>query len=389
MLELLRIIAFVVGAAIVVRTLSSAIQTFVLPRSANDRITNIVFRATWSLFRLRMKHVTAYKDRDRIAALYAPIGLLLLPAIWLTLVLVGYMLMFWAIGARSWEEAFRESGSSLLTLGFSVVDGFPSTLLAFSEAAIGLVLIALLIAYLPTMYSAFSRREAAVNMLEVRAGSPPSALEMMQRYHRIHGLNHLGDLWKAWELWFVDVEESHTSLAPINFFRSPHSDHSWVTAAGAVLDGAALSVSTLDIPHDAQADLCIRAGYLALRRIADFFRISYNAAPRPGDPISISKEEYMEVCAKLESSGISLKPDREQAWRDFQGWRVNYDTVLLALCVLTMAPEAPWSADRAYRYITLDRILHDDGRRPAPEPAPLSSLSPAPPASPLTSNLDE
>ena len=97
----------------------------------------------------------------------------------------------------------------------------------------------------------------------------------------------------------------------------------------------------------AQADLCIRAGYLALRRIADFFQIAYNANPQPGDPISISRDEFDAACDELARHGVPLKADRDQAWRDFAGWRVNYDTVLLALAAITMAPYAPWSSDRS------------------------------------------
>jgi hypothetical protein len=156
----------------------------------------------------------------------------------------------------------------------------------------------------------------------------------------------LGILWTSWEAWFVDIEESHTSLAALSFFRSPQPHRSWVTAAGAVLDAASLVLSAVDIPRDTQADLCIRAGYLALRYIASFFRISYNPDPAPTDPISITKKEFDAACDELAEVGVPLKPDREQAWRDFAGWRVNYDTVLLALAELTMAPPAPWSSDR-------------------------------------------
>ena len=104
-----------------------------------------------------------------------------------------------------------------------------------------MILVALLMAYLPTMYAAFSRREQAVSMLEVRAGNPPSALEMLLRFNRIQGLDKLGDYWKTWEVWFADVEESHTTLPALVFFRSPRSDNSWITAAGAVLDTAAIN----------------------------------------------------------------------------------------------------------------------------------------------------
>jgi hypothetical protein len=265
----------------------------------------------------------------------------------LTFVLVGYMGMFWAIGVRPWQAAFVVSGSSLLTLGFAPVNNVPQTILAFSEATLGLILVALLIAYLPTMYSAFSRREAAVAMLEVRAGSPPSAVEMILRFSRIHGLNRLAEQWVIWETWFTEIEESHTSLAALVFFRSPQPDRSWITAAGAVLDAAALTASTLDLPRDPQAELCIRAGYLALRRIADFFDIPYPPAPQPDDPISISREEFEAAYEQLAQQDVPLKPDRDRAWRDFAGWRVNYDTVLLALAGLTMAPYAPWSSDRS------------------------------------------
>ena len=154
-------------------------------------------------------------------------------------------------------------------------------------------------------------------------------------------------LWVQWEQWFADIEESHTSLAALVFFRSPQPDHSWVTAAGAILDAAALLRSTLDVPHDAQADLCIRAGYLALRRIADYFNISYNRDPKPGDPISINRDEFDAAYDQLAAANVPMKTDRDQAWRDFSGWRVNYDTVLLALAAITMAPYAPWSSDRS------------------------------------------
>ena len=222
--------------------------------------------------------------------------------------------------------------------------------MGFSEAALGLILVALLIAYLPTIYSAFSRREAAVAMLEVRAGTPPSCVEMIERYHRIHGLDRLNEVWRNWEIWFSDIEESHTSLAALALFRSPEPDRSWVTASGAVLDTASLVNAALDIQHDPQADLCIRSGFLALCRIADFFGIAYDMNPRSSDPISIQRAEFEAVLDELASKGIPLKADRDQAWRDFQGWRVNYDTVLLTLADLTMAPYAPWSSDRRIKY---------------------------------------
>ena len=342
-----RIIIFVLGTIVITSTLLSAIQTFVLPRSANDPLTRFVFLFIWQLFRLRMVFTRSFRERDQIAAWYAPIGLLALPPTWLTIILFGYMGMYWAIGAPSWSEAFRISVSSLTTLGFDSPSDVPSSILMYAEALNGLVLIALLISYLPTMYSAFSRRETAVTMLEVRAGSPPSAVEFITRFHRLGRFDHLHQLWEQWEVWFAEVEETHTSLAALVFFRSPQPEHSWVTAAGTVLDSAALINAIVDTPRDPQADLCIRAGYIALRRIADFFEIKYNDDPNPDDPISVSRDEFDAVCRELAARGVTLKADLNQGWRDFAGWRVNYDKVLIALAGLVGAPPAPWSSDRA------------------------------------------
>jgi hypothetical protein len=347
---LVRVMVFVLGVNIVAGTLISAIRTFVLPRSAPDALTRVVFVAMRHLFNLRLRSLRTYLERDRLMALYAPFGLLTLLPVWLALILSGYAGMYWAFGLTLWD-AVRLSGSSLLTLGFASADGLTTTLFTFSEATLGLILVATLIAYLPTMYGAFSRREAAVTMLEVRAGSPPSAVEMLLRFNRIHGLNRLGEMWMTWEAWFADVEESHTSLPALAFFRSPDPYHSWITAAGAVLDAAAFTASTVDLPRDPRADLCIRAGYLALRRIADFFGLPYPRDPHyPAQAISVTREEFDAACDRLTGQRLPLKPDRDQAWMNFAGWRVNYDTVLLALCALTMAPDAPWSSDRAPRF---------------------------------------
>lgn len=352
---LLRLALSLVGITIVVLTIYSAVETFVVPRSANDPLTGFVFRRVYSIFLFATRNATDYLQRDRAMAFFAPVGLLALPPVWIFLVMMGYTLIFWSVGYGDWIKSLEVSGSSVLTLGFVAVDDFPEYLLAFSEALIGLILIAILIAYLPTIYGAFQRREQMVNMLEVRAGSPPTAWEMIARYNRIHGLDRLTPQWSTWEQWFVDIEESHTSIFVVVFFRSQQPDRSWITAAGAILDAAAFSRSVLDIPRDPQADLCIRAGFITLRRICDFFRIPYNINPKPDDPISISRAEFDAVCQDLKAQDVPIKADLDQAWRDFSGWRVNYDVPLLALCSLTMAPYAPWSSDRSLRITQLTR----------------------------------
>ncbi|MGB3715619.1 MAG: hypothetical protein WA996_14400 [Candidatus Promineifilaceae bacterium] len=345
---ILQIAVFVLGLITVLLTFRSAIRTLVLSRGIRDPISSSVFVLLRKIFRIRASLAKTYEHKDSIMAYYAPVSLLTLPIVWLTFILIGFMAMFWAMGVQDLRDAFTLSGSSLLTLGFADGDTQLQIVFVFIEAAIGLIMVALIIAYLPTMYNAFSRRETAVTLLDVRAGRPPSAVQMILRYHRNHGLDSLHESWKSWEEWFAEVEESHTSLAALVFFRSSQPGHSWVTAAGAVLDTAALTLSVLDIPWDAQAALCLRSGYLALRRIGDFFKIPYNPDPRfPDDQISITREEFEGTIDLLIAAGLPVKADRERSWRDFGGWRINYDTVLLSLCELTMAPYAPWSSDRS------------------------------------------
>ena len=123
-----------------------------------------------------------------------------------------------------------------------------TTFLVFSEATLGLILVAMLISYLPTIYGSFSRRELLVNLLEVRADSPPSAVVMLTRFQRLHGLGALHDMWEQWEPWFSELEETHTSLPILVFYRSQQPDHSWVNAAGAIMDTAALRRDPLREP---------------------------------------------------------------------------------------------------------------------------------------------
>src|SRR5207247_379744 len=152
LLLLVRVVVFGLGASLVFHTCLSALRTFVLPRSAPDRFNRTTFIVVRQLFEWRSKLLHTYLERDRAMELYAPVALIALLVVWLFSINLGYIAMGWAIEAQSWYLAFKISGSSLLTLGFALVDNFPTAVLVFSEATIGLILIALLIAYMPTIY---------------------------------------------------------------------------------------------------------------------------------------------------------------------------------------------------------------------------------------------
>ncbi len=343
-----QVLAVVAGVALVVWTLASAVKTVVVPRAFITILTRAHFVAIRKVFNLFAGPKRSFETRDRIMALYAPLALVTLPGSWVIMVAGGFTSIFWGVGVRPVAEAFATSGSSLLTLGFDRPPGTVRIALGFIEAGIGLGIVSLMISYLPTIYGAFSRREALVGMLEVRAGIPPSPVELLTRYARIGWIDRIDDdLFLRWESWFIDIEESHTSQPALVFFRSPHPQRSWITAAGCVLDTAAITTSTIDRPHNASSDIMIRSGFLALRRIAEFFGIPFDPDPKPTDPILVTRREFDLMCVELTAAGIALKSDRDQAWREFSGWRVNYDKVLIELCAMTVAPPAKWSSDRA------------------------------------------
>jgi len=338
--------AFVVGALIATSVIGSSIRTVVLPRGGSVRLGRFVFITLRLLFKLRIRRSTSYETRDRILAFYAPLALLVLLAAWVLGLAVGYTMMLWAVGVHPIRAAYGMSGSSILTLGFAAPHTLPQTTLAFTEAAFGLVELALLITFLPNIYGDFNTREREVTKLRVEAGDPPAGVNILVRLHRLERLDARTDVWVRWIDWFAEVADTHTSFPALSFFRSSMPELSWVTAAGAVLDGAALSASCLDAPRDLEGELCIRSGYLCLRRVATLFKLPSDPDPAPTDPIAIDRTEFDEVWLRMSEAGLPLKADQDQAWVDFAGWRVNYDEALIRLANLTEAPIAPWSSDR-------------------------------------------
>jgi hypothetical protein len=347
---LTEVLWFALAIALVLLVFDSAIRTFVLPRGATPFVTRSVFIVVRSCFNLVARGARTYDGRDSVMALFGPIGLLMLPFAWMLMVLAAYTAAFHGLGVRGFEKAFEMSGSSLFTLGFVRPPDLATNVASFAEAATGLTLLGLLIAYLPTIYSSFSRREVQVAQLEIRAGNPPSGVHLLVQSQRMERFHLLDDFWSTWQQWFTELEETHTSLGVLSFFRSPVGHRSWVTASGAVLDGASLRLAAVDLPFDPEAGICVRAGFFALRAIADYYGIPYEPDPRPGDPISITKDEFLDACDELVAAGIPVRADRDAAWFDFTGWRVNYDVPLLALAGFIMVPYAPWSSDRSFRF---------------------------------------
>ena len=294
-----------------------------------------------------------YDGRDRVMALYAPVGLLVLPVVWLVMVIVAFTAMFHALGVRGFERAFEMSGSSLLTLGFVRPPDLATNILAFLEAATGLGLLALLIAYLPTIYGAFSRREVLVAQLAVRRRSPPSGVTILARAQADGALpaarRPVGAVAAVVRRGGGDAHLARRAqLLPLAA-RAPLVGHRRGRGARRRVAAACRRSTCRSIP---QAGLCVR-GRASSRcaRSPSYFDVAVRPRPASRPTRSASAEdEFLEACDRLVAAGIPVRADRDQAWRDFTGWRVNYDRPLLGLAGFVMAPYAPWSSDRSLRY---------------------------------------
>ncbi len=331
----------------VVGIVFSAVRTVAVPRGEQVWLSRVLFGVSGFVFGRLAAMTRSASRREALRARYAPMTMLMMPGAWAIGVIGGFSAMFWAMGVRPYKDALVLSGSSFTTLGFRSTDEFSELLLAITAALLGLGLVALLISFMPSLYAAFSRREALVARLEVRAGRPSNPEQMIIRAHRIGWLGSLADTWAHWENWFIEVEEAHTTYPALNFFRSPVGSRSWVTASGTVLDAASLMQSCVAVPNVPEASLCIRAGHMALNRIADFLGVDHVSEPTPTDPITVPRAEFNEVWTHLADAGVPLVADQEQAWRDYRGWRVNYDVALRSICEAVDAPPGKWSSEPA------------------------------------------
>jgi hypothetical protein len=341
------VIALLAGAALVVVAFMSVLRTLVVPRGSRSRVVVIVSRAVREAFLVIVRRVPGYDTKDNLLALIAPVTLLALLVTWMLMFLFGYALMLLPTIDQGFGDALTESGSALFTLGFTVANG-PSTAVHFAAAGTGLVVIALQIAYLPTIYGAFNRREMLVTLLESRAGAPAWGPELLARHQLVGIVDNLPSLYAEWEQWAADVAETHTTYPILIWFRSPHPLQSWIGGLLAVLDSAALFLAVAPSSAPSETRLCLRMGFTALRRIADVIRLPYDPDPLPGAPISLTYDEFVLSVGRLTAVGFPIERPPEEAWPHFAGWRVNYEALAYALADRVVAVPGLWSGERRH-----------------------------------------
>ena len=348
-IDVLRVLSFLAGLAVVLVTTESLVRTTVLPRGLASRLSVFVGRRLVYRTMLRISYrFEAYEVKDKILAFGAPLVLLALLVTWLSLYLIGYALMLWPVTQTSFVQAMRESGSSLFTLGFASQDLVLASVIDFLAALSGLIVIALQIAYLPALYQSFNRRETLVTMLQSRAGAPAWGPEILARAQLVDLTRELRSLYLEWERWAAEVAESHTTYTVLVWFRSPHPLRSWVLALLAILDSAAMYHALVPSKAPGEVRLCLRMGFTSLRNVADVLGIPYDPDPFPDDPIELTFEEFQGGVARLRETGFEMERTAEEAWPHFKGWRVNYESIAYALADATVAPPGPWSGSRSH-----------------------------------------
>ncbi len=355
-----RDLAAAVGAFLIIVAGWSVIGTLVVPRRIRSRLTRVVAVTVDVTFHFVADHFDSYELRDRILAAQAAIQLILQIVVWLAVFELGFALLLWpTMGTAGLSGAFQLAGSSLCTLGYLAPRYGAPTGLADLAALVGLGTVALQIGYLPTLYAAFNRREALVTMLDSRAGVPSWGPELLARTHfglgsGVSAVGELPELFAEWERWSADVSESHATYLPLVNFRSARPLSSWVTAQLAVLDGAALYLSLVpDAPGAISARLCLRGGFTCLTTIARARGFSVPDEADPNDGITLTYEEFVEAIDRLASVDFPLERSNEEAWRDFVGWRVNYEAAAYAIARAVDAPPALWSGPRRHPIPTI------------------------------------
>ena len=245
--------------------------------------------------------------------------------------------------------------------------GAPNTVLDIAAGATWVVIVALQIAYLPSLYNSFSRREALVTMLESRAGSPAWGPELLAR-HQLVGINDaLPQLYADWEQWAAEVTESHTTYPVLLLFRSPEPWLNWIVGLLAVLDAGAMQLALNPSTAPSQSRLCLRMGFTLFNRLAASLGYPVDPDPDPDATIILTFEEFSSAVDNLRQYGFPMERSAQDAWPHFKGWRINYETSAYLLADKFTAPSGavvgPASAPARRRRGTQASAAPRAGRR--------------------------
>ncbi len=352
----MRLVTLIAGVFCLFVVLLDAFQTIILPRRASGpvRLTRLFYIVTWGPWSFFAGRVRNPRARETAFSFYGPLSLILLLGVWAGVMLLGFGLLFYSMGspfadARQhpgfWSDLYI-SGTAIFTLG--PTDASPVTgqarWLMVVESGTGFGFLAIVMGYFPVLYGAFSRREVSISLLDARAGSPPTAAELMRRHSHEGADEALSTLLTEWERWSAELLESHISFPLLCYFRSQHTNQSWISALTCILDTSALLIAGVRGHEARQAQLTFA---MARHAMVDLSQV-VSRKPVLDAPNRLPREGYDQLYGLLCQSGVSLCRDDRSEER-LREMRRLYEPYAEALSRHFSMPLPPWIADRPHK----------------------------------------
>jgi hypothetical protein len=307
--------AIVAGVVIILTVLLDAFETVILPRRVahHFRLTTWFYRRTWVPWRLISRQFTKPARREAFLGYFGPLSLLLLLVLWAVGLIFGFAMVQYGSGQHlrlgsetvGFGVLLYHSGETFFTLGYGDItpDSALSRTLAVLESGMGFAFLGVTVGYLPTIYSAFSRREIEISLLDARAGSPPTAAELLARFGNCPKQEVLDGILRDWERWAAEVLESHLSYPVLSFFRSQHNNQSWLGALTAILDTTSLLIAGIDGLPAEQARITFAAARHAVVDLTQVVLARYD----PEAPDRMPEDQFARLKAMLAERNLRLR----------------------------------------------------------------------------------
>jgi hypothetical protein len=341
----------IAGAFLIVLVLWEAFETIIFPRRVTRRVrlTRLFYQVTWRVWKWIVYLMPAGRMRESLLSIYGPLSLIVLLSFWAFTLMVGFGLVHWGSAAisedqKSFTTNLYYSGTTFFTLGLGDVRPLSpfARLLTVAEAGTGLGFLAIVIGYLPGLNNSFSRREVNISLLDARAGSPPTAAEMLYRHNDERGMESIRELLHEWERWSAELLESHLSYPVLAYFRSQHDNQSWLAALTSILDASALVMVGLEGACACQAQLTFA---MARHAVVDLSLI-FGVTPRWPDPDRLTPAQLTSLRSRLITAGLQPREGDEED-RKLMELRGMYEPFIFALSAHFLLALPPWIPESA------------------------------------------
>jgi len=368
----MRTFAIIVGVVIALAVLLDAFETVVLPRRVRRqfRITSWFYRNTWRPWARLASHIHSQTRRETFLGYFGPLSMIALLGLWACGLIFGFALLQYGGGQHlatggqpiNFRLLLYHSGETFFTLGYGDITPASTIARALSvgEAGMGFAFLGVVIGYLPTIYTAFSRREIEISLLDARAGSPPSATELLTRAVNSLDRGTLDRLFHDWERWAAEVLESHLSYPVLSFYRSQHSNQSWLGALTVVLDATALVIAGIDGISSEQARWTFK---MARHAVVDLAQV-VNAHYDPNAQERLNASDLGLIRARLAGKGLQLR-DSADAEQKLAQLRMQYEPYVIAIARNLYISLPPWirqdNAKDNWQAGPWDRIIQAQG----------------------------